>query len=264
MANPDGTPIWFELTTDDQDKAQDFYAAVAGWTIAPSAMAEHGGYRMANAPDDEGVGGIVTPPPGMDGVPGWIIYFAASDVDAKAADVTAAGGTVHSGPHDIPGVGRFAMCSDPQGVMFNLMRGDSPDDSTAFKISPAEGDTSLGHGVWIELASPDPAAALTFYGTLFGWSAQGAMPMGEMGDYTFIGRDQDFQPGAIMSSATTGAPARWNWYVHVADIDAAVATARARGGTLLQGPNPIPGGSFSANLADAQGHQIGIAGPRKQ
>ena len=28
MANPNGTPIWFELTTNDQDKAEDFYADV--------------------------------------------------------------------------------------------------------------------------------------------------------------------------------------------------------------------------------------------
>ena len=66
-----------------------------------------------------------------------------------------------------------------------------------------------------------------------------------------------------MSSTTTHAPARWNWYVQVADIDAAIAAAKGRGGAVLQGPDPIPGGDYSANLKDAAGLQIGIVGPRR-
>ena len=31
MLTPDGTPIWFELVTADQDRAQTFYQTVAGW-----------------------------------------------------------------------------------------------------------------------------------------------------------------------------------------------------------------------------------------
>jgi predicted enzyme related to lactoylglutathione lyase len=66
-----------------------------------------------------------------------------------------------------------------------------------------------------------------------------------------------------MSSATTGAPARWNWYVDVTDIDTASAKVRGKGGTVLQGPDPIPGGSYSANVADPSGSWIGLAGPRQ-
>ena len=115
---------------------------------------------------------------------------------------------------------------------------------------------------WVELASTDAKAAQDFYGKLFGWSKQGAMPMGALGDYTFIGRSEQDRPGAVMSSATTGAPVRWNWYIQVADIDAAVATAKEKGGALMQGPDPIPGGAFSANVKDAEGFQIGIVGQR--
>ena len=87
MSNPDGTPSWFELTTDDQDKAQDFYQDVAGWTVSVSPTPEHGGYRLANAPDGGGVAGIMKPPPGMAGLPGWAIYFATGDVDAMVEKV---------------------------------------------------------------------------------------------------------------------------------------------------------------------------------
>lgn len=257
MANPDGTPIWFELTTGNRDKAQAFYEKVVGWTIDASQFAQHGGYRLAYAPDGGGIGGIMTPPPGMDGVPGWTIYFAADDVDAMAERVQALGGQVNFGPMDIPHVGRFATVADPQGVIFQIMKGASPDDSQAFKQMSG----NVGHGGWIELATPDPDGALSFYGELFGWEKQGAMPMGEMGEYGFIGAGE-VRPGAIMSSVATGAPARWNWYVHVPDIDAAIDTAKADGGTLVQGPDPIPGGDYSANLADPEGNQIGIVGPR--
>lgn len=259
MSHAEGTPIWFELTTPDQGESQDFYSHVAGWAIASSAMAEHGGYRLATAPDGDQVAGIMTPPPGMAGTPGWMIYLGTADVDAAAARVTKLGGSVHFGPMDIPHVGRFAVVADPQGVIFNLMTGSSPEESRAFARPPG----SIGHGVWIELATPDPDAAFAFYGELFGWEKAGAMPMGEMGEYAFIGKGEDFRPGAVMSSSKSGAPARWNWYVHVPDIDAAITAAKARGGALMQGPDPIPGGDYSANVADAHGFQIGLVGPRK-
>lgn len=257
MANPDGAPIWFELTTGDQDRAQRFYERLAGWTVAPSGQAEHGGYRIADAADGGSVAGLMTPPPGMHGVPGWAVYFAGDDVDAMVGRVTQLGGRVHFGPQDIPNIGRFATVADPQGVVFQIMKGESAEDSQAF----SQMSGNFGHGVWIELATPDIDGALAFYGELFGWTKEGAMPMGDMGEYAFIGAGES-RPGAIMSSAATGAPARWNWYVHVPDIDAALVSAEAGGGKVLQGPDQIPGGDYSANIADPDGHQIGLVGSR--
>ena len=66
-----------------------------------------------------------------------------------------------------------------------------------------------------------------------------------------------------MSTRTTGAPARWDWYINVRDIDAAVAAAKGKGGALLRGPDPIPGGAFSAKLADPEGHGFGVVGLRR-
>jgi predicted enzyme related to lactoylglutathione lyase len=256
MHNPDGTPIWFELNTADEVKAKDFYAATIGWTIEPSSMVEHGGYLIANAPDGGGIAGITTPAPNAPSLPDWSIYFGTSDVDATVAKVKELGGSIQVEPMDIPGVGRFAIAMDPQHVSFLLMTGASSDPSPAFVPGPHP-----GHAVWIELATPDPDGALAFYGALFGWTREGAMPMGAMGEYVFLGSG-DTRPGAVMSSATTGAPARWNWYAYVPDIDAAVATATGLGGVLLQGPDQIPGGDYSANVSDTNGAQIGLVGPR--
>ena len=263
MSNPNGTPIWFELTTADPDKSKNFYAHTIGWKVTPSASPEHGGYRIANAPEGAGVAGLMQPPPGMGGASGWMIYFAADDVDAMAQKVKQLGGTLHFGPMDIPHVGRFATVADPQGVMFQLMKGASSEPSQAFRqMAPGE-EGGFGHGVWIELATPDPAAALDFYSTLFGWSKQGAMPMGDMGDYTFIGAGDNLRPGAIMPSETTGAEARWGVYFHVPDIDAAIVAAKSMGGTLARGPDQIPGGAYSAKLTDSLGNSVGIVGERR-
>ncbi|GGB27881.1 hypothetical protein GCM10011380_16870 [Sphingomonas metalli] len=205
MTVRDGQPVWFELTTEDPAAAADFYAAIAGWRIASSPVAEHGGYRIAEAGAGTGaVAGIMAPPPGG-GFPGWSVYFASRDVDAAAERVTALGGRLLFGPMDIPQVGRFATVADPQGVPFTLMSGDSAESPTAFRLDPG----AVGHGVWTELASPDPDAAFAFYGALFGWEKAGAMPMGDMGEYAFIG-DGEARPGAVMSSTLSGAPACGN------------------------------------------------------
>ncbi|MFD1788058.1 VOC family protein [Sphingomonas floccifaciens] len=269
MANANGTPIWFELNTPDAAAAQDFYTAVAGWNIAPSPMTEHCGYRIASTASGTGVAGLMTPPPGAPASSGWTTYFGVDDVDGFAAKIVDLGGTITFGPMDIPHVGRFAIATDPQGVVFVVMKGDSAEDSHAF--SQGDGDASLGHAVWIELATPDPDAAFAFYGALFGWEKAGAMPMGPAGDYGFIGDSaagadcpdgQPTGPGAIMSSTLTSAPARWNWYVRIADIDAAVATVKDRGGAVLHGPNEVPGGDYTASITDPHGNQIGLVGKR--
>ncbi|KQN33246.1 glyoxalase [Sphingomonas sp. Leaf38] len=256
MQNPEGTPVWFELNTNNEAKARHFYAATIGWTIARAPMPEHGAYLIANAPDGAAIAGITTPPPSAPSLPDWSIYFGTADVDAAAVHVKQLGGSIQVEPMDITGVGRFAIASDPQHIGFMLMTGASLDPSSAFVQGPHH-----GHAVWIELATPDPDGALAFYGALFGWTQEGAIPMGPMGEYVFLGSG-DARPGAMMSSATTGAPARWNWYAYVPDIDAAITTATGLGGVLLQGPDQIPGGGYSANLGDLTGAQIGIVGPR--
>ena len=254
----DGDPIWFELVTPDPSAAATFYERVFGWTMRTSPVAEHGGYVIASAADGEGVAGLMAPPPGAPPAAGWSLYLLSHDLAATLARVGELGGRIAFGPMDIPHVGRFAVVIDPQGVRFSVMQPSAEDPARPFKQMPG----AHGHAVWIELATPDPDGAFAFYGGLFGWTNEGAMPMGEMGEYAFVGA-RETRPGAIMSSTLTRAPAHWNSYFLVPDIDAAIATAAAGGGTLIQGPDPIPGGDYSANIVDGQGHQVGIVGPRK-
>ncbi|MDQ2735216.1 MAG: VOC family protein [Pseudomonadota bacterium] len=251
MANPDGAPIWYELSTPDADGAQKFYTDVVGWNIAPSGMEGTGDYRILTAPDSKGVGGIMTPPKGAQMKPGWYSYIGVQDVDGVAEKIKQLGGSILMGPMDIPGVGRFALVADPQGMVFYIMRGDSPEDSKAFSMEP-------GHCGWNELVTTDHKAALDFYGQLFGWENKETMSMGEMGDYCFVDHAGQ-RLGAVMTAAS-GWPTRWTYYFNVPSIDAAVEKVKRGGGTIHQGPHEVPGGSFIILGADPQGVAFALAG----
>jgi predicted enzyme related to lactoylglutathione lyase len=120
MANREGTPIWYELMTDKPDAAQEFYAAVMSWTFAAMPGDPTIDYRIASA-GKETVAGVMRTPDHAQGMPNmWFVYVGVDDVDASAEKVKTLGGNIDIEPTDIPGVGRFAFCTDPQGatIMF--------------------------------------------------------------------------------------------------------------------------------------------------
>ncbi|MBU1755703.1 MAG: VOC family protein [Alphaproteobacteria bacterium] len=255
MTNAHGEWIWFELLTGDPDAAQVFYGEVIGWTARPSGTPGID-YRLLSAPDGE-VAGLMKQPEGMADAAVWLGYVGVDDVDASVAAIGAAGGITQMPATTMPGVGRMAMLTDPQGVPFYVMRGASDEASHAFRQA---GETSLGHTVWCELSAPDPDAALSFYRGVFGWGQEGAMPMGELGDYRFL-QAGDIGFGALMGVMPGGSPG-WQFYFHVPDIDAAAERLRSGGGTILQEPSQIPGGDYSLVARDPQGGGFGLVGPR--
>ncbi|MDB5725735.1 MAG: hypothetical protein JWQ16_2489 [Novosphingobium sp.] len=252
MANPEGTPIWYELMTTDADGAQEFYADVVGWSIAPSGMEGTGDYRILNAPDGQGLGGLMTRPDGAPMKPGWFSYIGVQDVDRTAEKIRSLGGSVHVGPQNIPGVGRFAMVADPQGLAFYIMRGDGSQDSQAFHV------TAPGHCGWNELVTSDHKAALAFYGELFAWESNDTMPMGEMGEYCFI--DHAGQRIGATMTAGAGWPTRWTYYFNVPSIDLAVPKITGGGGTVTMGPHEVPGGMHIVMGTDPQGAAFALVG----
>jgi predicted enzyme related to lactoylglutathione lyase len=257
MPNQHGDFIWYELLTSDVGAAAEFYGAVVGWRSRSFDGSPHG-YRIFSAADSD-VAGLMTIPPeaaaaGMR--PCWLGYIAVDDVDAASRRIVEAGGTQHVPPTDIPGVGRFAMLADPQGVIFYVMRGATEETSTSFASMKA------GHCNWNELATSDQAAALAFYGDQFGWEKGDAMPMGEMGDYQFITHHGETL-GAVMTRTANGPPPMWNFYFGVEDIDIANKAATDGGATIHYGPAEVPGGSFIIVGSDPNGAMFGLVGPRK-
>jgi predicted enzyme related to lactoylglutathione lyase len=115
-----GTPCWHELTTRDHKKANEFYAAVFGWTYADVGD-DTFAYTLAKV-GDRTVGGTWPMPADAPAeVPSnWTTYFAVEDADATAALVKKLGGTIQREPWDTPH-GRLAEVHDPWGAHFNLM-----------------------------------------------------------------------------------------------------------------------------------------------
>ena len=273
MANHHGDFIWYELMTTDADAARDFYQSVVGWHIEANASGPID-YRMITASEGNVAGLMpITPEMAAGGArPAWLGYVAVDDVDTMAASITDGGGTVHMPPHDLNGVGRFALVADPQGAIFYVMKPTpSADNMDATSHAFAYDRPRVGHCAWNELATSDAAGALHFYGQRFGWVKDGEMDMGPVGAYQFIrhaGRSDGSVPGQGMLGAVMGKPPQmpvsaWNCYFRVADIDAAAATITAQGGTVTHGPVEIPGGDFSMNAIDPQGAHFALVGGRK-
>jgi hypothetical protein len=178
MPNSPNNFVWYDLMTTDTKAAEAFYSSVVGWRAQDAGMSDRS-YTILHAKETP-IGGLMSLPKeasAAGAAPIWNGYVAVDDVDAVAKRATQAGGTVHRGPEDIPGVGRFALEADPHGASFMLFKGATD----AQPQPPAPG--TPGHIGWHELHAGNGEKAFAFYSGLFGWSKTEAMDMGPMGVY---------------------------------------------------------------------------------
>jgi predicted enzyme related to lactoylglutathione lyase len=254
MSTTLGAFVWYELLTTDADAAQSFYAELIGWRISDSGMPNMD-YRMCATPQG-GVGGIMQLTTAMlDGGarPCWLGYVSVADVENSLKGIAAAGGSVMVPPSDIPEVGRWAMIADPQGIPVYVIALEQ-DAASAFDAN------AEGHCAWNELATPDSSGALEFYTSQFGWQLGEAMDMGESGVYQMVTRGDDLL-GGIMQAGE--APPLWRFYFRVPNLAAALERLRAGGGTLIHGPQSVPGDDEIAIGADPQGALFALVARRK-
>jgi predicted enzyme related to lactoylglutathione lyase len=122
-------PVYFDLTVTDLDAARAFFGAVLGWRFERFPMpGEY--YRItAGTPDEPGIDGGIgraadAPPSG--GRPLTVLTLPVADLDAAVARVLGAGGSVPEPPTRIPGIGRYATCAEPGGLMFGLLEPGPP------------------------------------------------------------------------------------------------------------------------------------------
>jgi predicted enzyme related to lactoylglutathione lyase len=115
-------------------------------------------------------------------------------------------------------------------------------------------DDAAGGFSWHELAT---AAALRFYGQLFGWTKGAGHDMGAMGVYQLF-EQSGATVGGMCNTQGPSTPPSWLSYVHVADSSRAVGAVKAAGGRLLHGPVEVPGGSWIALFMDPQGGAFAV------
>jgi uncharacterized protein len=249
-----GKFVWYELMTTDTKAAETFYRSVVGWGAKDAGIPNHA-YTLFTIGEIPSAGMMEMPPGAAGGRPGWIGYVAVDDVDTRTKEVAESGGAICHAPSDIPGIGRFAVVSDPQNVVFALFKpGEGPQGDPLPPQTP-------GHTGWHELHAADGASAFAYYSKLFGWAKGEALDMGPMGTYQIFNQD-GVMAGGIFTKPPAEAVPYWLFYFNVADINAAVDRVKAGGGQILNGPMEVPGGSMIVQGLDPQGAMFALVQPR--
>jgi predicted enzyme related to lactoylglutathione lyase len=253
MAAPPCRFVWYELVTTDDVAATRFYESVIGWRATDGSLPDNR-YTLMNA-GEAMVAGVMTLPAKLAarGVPPhWTGYVGVADLDATLAALRQAGGTVHWGPEEIPNVGILAAIADPQGAALSLMQ-----PASGAAAPPAAPPGTPGHAGWHELHATDGAAAFDFYASLFGWTKNVAHDMGEHGVYQTFDTGELWAGGMMTKSAREPAP-HWLYYFNVDAAGAAIERIKAAGGTVILGPQPVPGGSFVVVAQDPLGAHFAV------
>jgi predicted enzyme related to lactoylglutathione lyase len=240
-----GSFCWFELGTSDQPAARKFYSSLFGWTVQENPMGPAGVYDIYKLDGRDAAAGYqISPEMKAQGVPvHWMLYIAAENADASAANVPGLGGKVLKGPFDVMDKGRMAVVQDPTGAMFCLWQGKGP----------ANGISGVpGTFCWADLSTADVPAAKAFYEGLFGWKI--STSENDPSGYLHIQNGDEFIGGIPPSQyRNPNAPPHWMMYFYVTDCDASAAKAKELGARIYQGPMTIEKVGRMAIVADPQG-----------
>jgi predicted enzyme related to lactoylglutathione lyase len=110
---------WNELLTPDQAAGNTFYADTFGFSYPDKMdMGPMGDYMFVDVAGTT-IGATMTVP--ANDQPGWRFYFRTPDIEATAAKVGEAGGTVLAGPMEVPGGDRIIVAKDTHGVTFGAV-----------------------------------------------------------------------------------------------------------------------------------------------
>lgn len=121
MSSPGGPPkkgdfSWHELTTSDHIAAFDFYSKLFGWEKTGEFDMGPMGIYLMYGQGETPYGGMFTRSPDMP-PPNWLCYIKVDDAKESAKTIAEQGGTVMTGPMEVPGGDWIVIASDPQGAM---------------------------------------------------------------------------------------------------------------------------------------------------
>lgn len=243
-----GTPSWVDLTTPDLEGALRFYGGLFGWEFE-DAGEEAGHYHQALVRGRR-VAGLGPAQPGSPPVAYWTTYLSGTDVDAHAAAIADAGGTVMFGPLEVTGQGRMLIAVDAEGATFGVWEPHGHKGAQLVNENAAL--------TWNQLMSRNLDGAARFLGSVFplAFEALPEMPFDvyrvfKVGDRVVGGMR------AMPAEVPAEAPAHWLTYFWLDDVDAGAERAQELGGAVLRSPEDSPYGR-SATLRDPQGATFAV------
>jgi predicted enzyme related to lactoylglutathione lyase len=262
---PTGVPCWIDIELTDPDAGAAFYAGMFGWTFESRAPESAPFRYLVGQVRGLDVAAIGSPADDAGVTDRWRTWVAVASADDTAAAVDAYGGQVISGPTDIPGAGRSALCADPTGAAIGLWE---PHGTPGARIVNEPGSWNFSN-----LATKDTGAALEFYGAVLGWAGR---PMDLGGTTTTLwcrpgygdwlaerdpglrerhardGVPEGFSDAIAWMDEDRAGPPRWDVTFAVADADAAARRCVELGGTVLSPPTDA-GPTRVTRLQDPQG-----------
>lgn len=253
-----GQFFWYDIMTTDTKAAARFYSTVVGWGTLEQGTA--GKEYTVFTVNGQGVAGLMPIPEDVaqqGAKPGWMGYISVEDVDAGAAELKKLGGTLHREPQTVPGIIRFAVVSDNQGAAFYIARGLAKQTMPEF---PMDMPGTVG---WRELYATNLKSAFAFYQAMFGWTKGDSIDMGEMGTYQLFMTGGSTAAGGMVTKPPSIPRPFWGYYFNVPAIDAAVDRVNSAGGTVMMGPQQVPGGQWIVQCKDPQSAYFALVGPKR-
>lgn len=243
-----GKFIWFDLATDDPAGARAFYGAVFGWRFDPVDKApasytiiEHTGGK---------IGGMFrqTRPRGAPVGSRWLALMSVADPAKTAEQVRSLGGKVLVAPTMVSGRGADAVFRDPQGAVFGVLAssdGDPPDDPV-----------TNGEVFWLDLFTPEPSQAESFYGALARYEVSES-DIDTSHKRRILATEGIARAGIVALPAGKVGPG-WMPYILVDDIASTLNDVRSAGGHVVIEPRAELLGGNLAVISDPNGGVVGI------
>lgn len=125
-------PAYFDLTVHDVEQARAFFESVLGWRFEKLDMPYEYFRIYAGSDSERGIdGGVgaVEDAPLSEGRPMTQVTVPVPDLDKVLSLVIAAGGRIVEQKVSIPGVGWYATCAEPGGLIFGLVQSDQGAES---------------------------------------------------------------------------------------------------------------------------------------
>ena len=120
----------FEIYADDTNKLVQFYTTLFDWNVQPMPGSDYTLIRTVDTNADGmpvqtgGINGGILNVPGYK--PGaWVNYVMVDAIDASVTKAVSLGAKVTKAKSPVPGMGWFAMLTDPQGNAFAMFQQDS-------------------------------------------------------------------------------------------------------------------------------------------
>lgn len=254
-----GTFSWPELSTSDQAAAVAFYRALFGWGVNDQPLGPGETYSIFQLNGaDVGAAYTMRAEERQHGAPPhWNAYVSVANADEATTRAQELGANVFAPPFDVMDAGRMAVLQDPTGAVFQVWQ--------AVKNIGAHVLGEPGALCWTELTTSDPAAAETFYTSLFGWTPKHSAPGSPMvyTEFTVAGANT---PSIGMMQKPPHLPPQvpsfWLPYFQVTDVDASVEEAKSLGAQVHFGPENIPDAGRFAVIADPQGAAFAVFAPK--